>query len=136
MIDAPDIVIETATGCHGGTDVDALVAPVVPSALRQVSGSNTADGIFLATGGPFRCGVSIERPNLADTLPTALHLVGASLPDDLDGQVIAEALDPAWLAAHPVRIESPGAMGAAREELSEGDEAEMRKFLQGLGYVE
>src|SRR5262245_16360785 len=136
MADAPDIVVETTADHHGGTDVDRLVTPASAAALDQVSGSHTPDGIFLATGGPFRRGVTIERPNLADALPTALHLVGAPLPDDLDGHVIAEALDPAWLAAHPVRLEARPATDGVREELSEGDEAEMRKFLQGLGYVE
>ena len=38
-------------------------------------------------------------------------------------------------APHPA-IEAHCANDERREELSEGDEAEMRKFLQGLGYVE
>lgn len=135
-VDAPDIIIETTAGYHGGTGVDELVTMASPASLRQVSGSHTADGIFLAMGGPFRAAATIARPNLADALPTALHLVGATLPDDLDGRVITEALDPAWLTTNPIRLEAQCADEGIREELSEGDEAEMRKFLQGLGYVE
>ncbi|MFN8545936.1 MAG: alkaline phosphatase family protein [Candidatus Binatia bacterium] len=134
--DAPDLVVETAAGYHGGIDLDRLVTAAPASALRQVSGSHTRDGIFVAAGGPFRRGVTLDHPNLADVLPTGLHLVGAALPDDLDGRVLGEALDPAWLAAHPVQTTARQGGENGREALSEDDEAEMRKFLQGLGYVE
>ena len=106
------------------------------AALRTLSGSHAPDGILIAAGGPFRRGVTLEPPSLADTLPTALHLLGVALPDDLDGRVLAEALDPAWVAAHPVRTASRESSSGERVALSGDDEGEMRKFLQGLGYVE
>jgi predicted AlkP superfamily phosphohydrolase/phosphomutase len=134
--DAPDLVVETMPGLHGGFDLDRLLTEVPPSTLRAVNGSHTAEGIFVAAGGPFRRGVVLEAPSLADVLPTAVHLLGAPLPDDLDGRVLAEALDAAWVAAHPVRHAAGRAGGDGPQTLSADDEAEMRKFLQGLGYVE
>ncbi len=134
--DAPDLIVETATGYHGGLGLDTLVTPVAPATLRTASGSHTRDGILVAAGGPFRRGVVLDPPHLADVLPTALHLLGVALPDDLDGRVIEEALEPAWLAAHPVRLTTVGGADDGRVALGEDDEGEMRKFLQGLGYVE
>ena len=139
--DAPDLIVETTPGYHGGFDLDQLGTPVSGASLRRLSGSHTWDGILVAAGGPFRRGVAIDTPSLADVLPTALHLLGAPLPDDLDGRVLAEALEPAWMADHPVRVAATRAPGSDeggrdRETLSSDDEGEMRKFLQGLGYVE
>ena len=134
--DAPDLIVQTAPGHHGGFDLDRLVSDVPRAALAGLSGSHTAEGILLAAGGPFREGVALDPPSLADVLPTALHLLGVPLPDDLDGHVLAEALDPAWLAAHPVRSAARAGGAGDRSELSSDDEGEMRKFLQGLGYVE
>ncbi len=134
--DAPDLVVETAVGYHCGFDLDRLVSDVSPAALHKVNGSHTSDGIFVAAGGPFRRGAVLDAPSLADVLPTALHLLGAPLPDDLDGRVIEDALDPVWVAAHPVTSAARRGGGDGPESLSEDDEAEMRKFLQGLGYVE
>jgi predicted AlkP superfamily phosphohydrolase/phosphomutase len=134
--DAPDLIVETATGYHGGFDLERVVTPVPEPSLKRLSGSHTWDGILVAAGGPFRRGVTLDTPSLADVLPTALHLLGAPLPDDLDGRVIVDALDPAWAAAHPVRVAARAQGGDERETLSSDDEGEMRKFLQGLGYVE
>jgi arylsulfatase A-like enzyme len=70
-------------------------------------------------------------------LPTALHLAGVAIPDDIDGGVMAQGLEPEFLAAHPVvttaRRAEAGDDGGA---LSAGEEQEMRKWLRDLGYVE
>jgi predicted AlkP superfamily phosphohydrolase/phosphomutase len=136
LADAPDLIVHTVPDHHGGFDL-ARVVTVVPAAqLAAVNGSHTPEGILVAAGGPFRRGVALDPPSLADVLPTAVHLLGAPLPDDLDGRVLSEALDPAFAAAHPVRTAGRQAGGDRRVALSADDEAEMRKFLQGLGYVE
>ena len=136
LADAPDLIVETVAGHHGGFDLDRLVSDVSMPVLRNVNGSHTAEGILIAAGGPFRRGVVLDPPSLADVLPTAIHLLGAPLPDDLDGRVLEEALEPEYLRDHPVRCEArPGSAGD-RVALSSDDEGEMRKFLRGLGYVE
>lgn len=134
--DAPDLIVETAPGHQGGFELDAVVSDVPMPALRALSGSHAPEGILVAAGGPFRSGVELDPPSLADVLPTALHLLGAPLPDDLDGRVMSEALSPEWAAAHPVQTASREGGEGERVTLSNDDEGEMRKFLQGLGYVE
>ncbi len=134
--DAPDLIVETAPGHQGGFELDAVVSDVPPLALRALSGSHAPEGILVAAGGPFRRGVELDPPSLADVLPTAVHLLGAPLPDDLDGRVMSEALLPEWNAEHPVQTASREGGEGERVTLSNDDEGEMRKFLQGLGYVE
>jgi predicted AlkP superfamily phosphohydrolase/phosphomutase len=134
--DAPDVIVQTVPGHHGGFDLARIVTDVPTAQLRAVNGSHTPEGILVAAGGPFRRGAALDPQSLADVLPTALHVLGAPLPEDLDGRALAEALEPAWVTAHPVRTAARHADEDARMTLSEDDEAEMRKFLQGLGYVE
>jgi predicted AlkP superfamily phosphohydrolase/phosphomutase len=134
--DAPDLVVETAPGYHGGFEIDRVVSEVPRATLASVSGSHVPEGIFVAAGGPFRRGVVLDPPSLADVLPTVLHLLGVPLPDDLDGRVVTEALEPEFVAANPVRLAPRQGGAAGRASLSSDDEGEMRKFLQGLGYVE
>src|SRR5581483_10364998 len=45
VADAPDLVVETMPGLHGGFDLDRLVTEVPPSTLRAVNGSHTPEGI-------------------------------------------------------------------------------------------
>ena len=133
--DAPDLIVETMPGYHGGPDLDRLVSPVPPATLRRNNGSHTFEGILVAAGGPFRQGVALDAPSLADVLPTALHLLDVPLPDDLDGRVIEEALAPGYLAEHPVHVTAARHANGGSADGDE-DEDEMRRFLQGLGYVE
>jgi hypothetical protein len=48
------------------------------------------------------------RASLLDVTPTALHLLGLSIPRSCDGRVLVEILDDAGPAARPLRYKSPG----------------------------
>ena len=95
-------------------------------------------GILIAGGGPFRAGVRVEDASILDVAPTVLHLLGQPVPDGLEGRVLVDALEPAWLAEHPVRsgaafagdvVTAPPASAAALEQ-------RLRDELRALGYVE
>lgn len=133
----PDILLVTAEGIDGGHDVDQLLAAVPEAALRNVSGSHTMEGIFFAAGAPFEAGRRLETVALGDVLPTVLHLAGVAIPEGIDGGVLADALRPDYRAAHPVTTTRARAGGDDDgDALSAGEEHEMRKFLQDLGYIE
>jgi predicted AlkP superfamily phosphohydrolase/phosphomutase len=133
----PDILIVTADGVDLGHDVEQLITQVPEATLRSLSGSHTMDGIFIAAGAPFAAGARLGSVGLGDVLPTALHLAGVAIPDDIDGRVMTDALTPDFLAAHPIKTTSTRASdGDDGDAVSAGEEREMRKFLQDLGYVE
>ncbi len=133
----PDILLVTADGIDGGHDVDELLAAVPEAALRNNSGSHTMEGIFFAAGAPFQSGKQLASVDLGDILPTALHLAGVAIPEGIDGAVLRDALAPEYLATHPVATTSArSAAGDDGDALSAGEEHEMRKFLQDLGYIE
>ena len=97
-------------------------------------------GILLLQGGPVKRGEALQGATIYDLYPTVLYLLGLPVPQDAEGKVLLEALDPAFVSAHPVRTVpsyrglglSPGLPGASRD--STRDEREIEK-LRSLGYI-
>jgi predicted AlkP superfamily phosphohydrolase/phosphomutase len=103
------------------------------------TGDHSLEGLGLVRG-PGVVPGRLDGAALVDVAPTALYLLGRPVPDEMDGQVWVGALDPAWLAARPVRRETvagavPVAPEIAGEALSPAEEAELQARLQGLGYL-
>ena len=67
-----------------------------------------------------------------------LYLLGEPLPADLEGRLVAEAIDPALLDRRPPEYDDSGPLEL--ESASEGyqaeEEAEVAERLRGLGYIE
>lgn len=101
-----------------------------------LSGIHRMNGLFAAFGKPIQPGTWIEGARIVDVAPTALHLAGLPIPEDMDGRVLAEALRPEYAAEAVHR--GPAArrvdQGTA-EFLSGEDEAVVQERLRGLGYA-
>lgn len=97
-------------------------------------------GILTLRGGPVRKGVKLRAASVYDIYPTVLYLLGLPVPRDAAGRVLLDALEPAFVQAHPVRTipsyrpygPSPGLPGAARDGAL--NEMEIEK-LRSLGYL-
>jgi predicted AlkP superfamily phosphohydrolase/phosphomutase len=84
--------------------------------------------------------VIIEDAQLIDLAPTILHLLGAAVPDDTDGRVLEDAVEPAFLASHPIKTHattpvisnSDETMGSCTSE----EAAKIEERLQALGYLD
>ena len=96
-------------------------------------------GVFLAAGPGIRKGHEIREASILDVFPTVLTLLGMPVADELDGRVLEEALEPEFLAAHPVRrLPSYGDLGRgeadAYAEASPEDQAILESLI-AIGYV-
>lgn len=60
------------------------------------------DGLFLLAGDGVRAGAFIDDAALVDVLPTLVYGLGLPIARDLDGRVLTDAWDKAFLAAHPL----------------------------------
>jgi Type I phosphodiesterase / nucleotide pyrophosphatase len=97
-------------------------------------------GILLMQGGPLKRGKALDGASVYDVYPTVLYLLGLPVPRDAEGKVLLEALDPAFVQAHPVRTVpsyrglglSPGLPHGTRDESM--NEREIDK-LRALGYI-
>jgi predicted AlkP superfamily phosphohydrolase/phosphomutase/Flp pilus assembly protein TadD len=117
-------------------------------------------GIFIAAGPSIRRGELRSPATLYDVAPTILELLGLPVPEDMRGEVLEPALDPAFLTAHPIqRVPSYEPLPAAAGESLAGratggaaavpsppatgeaagggaGEEEMIEQLRSLGYVD
>jgi hypothetical protein len=105
------------------------------------SGKHHIEGVLLAAGGPIRPGAAVKA-GLADITPTVLAILGLPVPRDMEGRVLEEMLEPAFLAEFPVQridsyetvIDRRAILAASAAEGEEGD-AEKQELLRSLGYI-
>jgi predicted AlkP superfamily phosphohydrolase/phosphomutase len=105
---------------------------------RHDHGTHSETGILGIRGPGARAGGRVEGARIEDVLPTALWALGLEVPAGIDGRVLAEAFDPEVVAAHPVRVGAAGAAGpasAAGAPMTPEEEEELRRTLEGLGYL-
>ena len=100
------------------------------------AGSHRPDGILVLAGPAARAGVELSA-GIADVAPTALYLLGEPIPAELEGRLLAEAIDPALLDGRPPEYAEPAEVevGAPRPYDAEGA-AEVEDRLRSLGYLE
>jgi hypothetical protein len=104
------------------------------------TGTHHETAIFAAAGGPIRRITQRGELSVLDLAPLIAYLAGHPIPDDLEGRLPEEWIDPAHLAEHPPRtapagdwpelppLESPAPADTGQEELLER--------LKAMGYVE
>ena len=104
------------------------------------------EGVLIAAGPAVPPGRDARGDaDLLDIAPTVLHLLGVPVPDDMDGRVLAEILDPslspvdvpvraAALAPAPPRPRRAAASAEAAVYTAEED-AEIQRRLEELGYL-
>ncbi len=109
-----------------------------PSANSEWGGTHRLQGIVVGRAPAFKAGAEIENAQLIDLAPTILHLLGVSIPEDMDGAVLTSAFRPEFLMEHPV--ESGAASGTSGGDRPSGytdeESAKVEERLQALGYLE
>ena len=128
---APDLLLEM----HPGVALSPFTATATTAAGDGCVSSPR--GIFFAGGPAVRAGAVVQAISLLDVMPFLLYSLGLSIPEDLEGRVPAEVLDPAWFANHLVRSGcAAAARGAEKPMLNPEAEEEILQRLRALGYLE
>lgn len=60
------------------------------------------DGVLILYGAGTRPGALLTGARLVDLAPTLLYALGFPVARDLDGRVLTDAFDKAFVATHPV----------------------------------
>ncbi len=138
---APDLIVV----CEGGYQIIApneflFFKKDFENSLflsHRWSGRHEHDGIFIVQGPPTRRNKEIQGCRIIDVAPTVLHLLDEAIPEYMDGRVLEESMNEAFLLKHPVRFssdvhtqESPAA------SLSEDEDRKISEKLRDLGYLE
>ncbi|RMF27502.1 MAG: hypothetical protein D6759_17575 [Chloroflexi bacterium] len=112
---------------------------VQPEYDLKVSGVHHPDGILVLKGpGVRRRTEPLSEATVLDVVPTLLALLDFPVARDMDGQVLTEAIDPAYLQAHPLRTIETYDEGLTQAEAVEEEEVpqEVMDRLRALGYVD
>jgi predicted AlkP superfamily phosphohydrolase/phosphomutase len=87
----PDIVLDQAPGVHIEGKIGADEVFDSPSTWR---GENKDTGMFIGYGPDIDESADLADMHILDIAPTVLHLLGAVVPDRMDGTVRRELFDP------------------------------------------
>ncbi len=117
-----------------------------PSLSAEVGEGHAAEwhrdrGILVVKGPGIRHGMRLRSAHVLDIAPTVLALLDLPVPADFSGRVLAEVMEPAYLASHPVdRITSyePELLGREKgqpQPLRSAADPRIRQRLESLGYL-
>jgi predicted AlkP superfamily phosphohydrolase/phosphomutase len=134
---APDLLFVAQDYAYLGRELLGTRSTVETS-MNWGNGFHRMNGILLAYGPHIRRGVQVEGANMVDVAPTVLYDLGLPVPTNMDGRVLADILDPGYVAANPIQRQAPLALTeqATLEGYTEGEETEIASRLAGLGYIE
>ena len=108
------------------------------------TGDHRLEGILIAAGPAFLTGAEPRDAALLDVAPTVLHLLGVPVPDDMDGRVLTELLEPASSLSPAVSVLEPAlasaqsletATAAVGATYTDDDDAAIKQRLADLGYL-
>ena len=125
----------SATGAAG---VERSTSPLQGGV--EFAASHRLDGVLMISGGPVHADFPFDAAKIIDVAPTILYLMGLPIPDDMDGRVLTEALDPEYLLANPIQYEatddgSEGGVVEAPVGFTEDESELIARRLQALGYI-
>ena len=101
-----------------------------------ISGCHRMHGVMIANGADVKPASELSVARIVDVAPTILYLMGQSLPDDLDGQVLADIISDEYLNATPIRFAAQSLDDRPGElEFSPDENAEIIESLKNLGYI-
>ena len=120
-----------------------LFGPRVDKPYLEGAHKSDRYGIFIAYGEGIKKGVRMDGIKITDLAPTILYLCGVSVPNDMDGKVLAKIFEDWFVRKNPVRyyqVKDELAVVRSKKEkervLTKEDEKEIKERLRALGYLE
>ncbi len=132
---APDILMVLEEGYVAyEPDVD-IDETFTPTGWRN--GDHKLEGILVVAGKHVRQNTIIDGARIVDLAPTILYALGQPVPDDMDGRVLTELFEEAFVHANVPMMTKAAEVMSGDEELIDrsGDDDLILERLRGLGYV-
>jgi predicted AlkP superfamily phosphohydrolase/phosphomutase len=144
--EAADLILDWWETSHFSTSPsfpEEMLKPAVevrerrPSTESEWGGTHRRDGILIAHGEPFKKGAEIKGARLIDMAATILYLLGQPVPEDMDGRVLEELFEPAFITRNPIQARiSEVSDGGQSAQYTEEEAAVVEERLKALGYIE
>jgi len=139
---APDLTVVLTDWRYRTIGLHDFTTNRVISPAFGPTGDHRLEGILIASGPAFRSGAQPRDAVLLDVAPTVLHLLGIPVPDDVDGRVLTELLEPAPPVTSRVPVLTPAFATAngspslpINSHYTAEEDAAIRQRLVDLGYL-
>ncbi len=107
---------------------------------EDFDGGHHPTAVFLAAGGPLRHLPGRGEVSVLDVAPLVAYAAGAPIPDDMEGVLRSDWIEPAFLRANPPRrvaaAEAPRLAPSVASPRPEIGDPAMQERLRSLGYLE
>jgi len=132
---APDLIVVTRGQQYylDGNKGDGLFGRMSSS-----WGGHSMDGVLIAHGSEIARGARVEGARLVDLAPSLLHLLGQSLPEDLDGEILWALFGETSRARQTDPLYGPASQldtDAIQRHLQPHDMEIVESRLRELGYL-
>jgi predicted AlkP superfamily phosphohydrolase/phosphomutase len=105
--------------------------------ISRASGVHKPDGVFMFTGDDIQEGIQVSDLGLHDVTSTILYYLGVPIPEDLDGRVVADVFEKAFLEKNAVSYSDMSTESDAFDVNYSDEESKIiAERLQGLGYID
>ena len=136
---APDVLVRPADGncIFSQVNEKSSVKPITP--WEEITGTHRMNGILVIKSDKVKTPKTRSSPaRIIDLAPTILHLLGLSVPRDMDGTVLTDVLKEAFLKNNAVQFSDKNKSMNNQTDTgySEKEEEQIRQRLQDLGYLE
>jgi predicted AlkP superfamily phosphohydrolase/phosphomutase len=105
---------------------------------NKICGTHRMNGVFILRGEGVRKGITLKGMKIMDVAPTILYALGLPIPDDMDGRVLVDGFEEAFVRRCPPVIVPAGAWnengGDGIYAAEEGEK--VKEALRGLGYMD
>ncbi len=98
-------------------------------------GRHDVDGIFAAVGPDIQQGLTLDGAQIIDIAPTAIHLMGLPIPEDMDGRVLSIFEEGSAPSIRPVEHEPAQEEELEEVSLTEKEQERLQAVLKGFGYL-
>lgn len=134
----PDIVFSIGDRPYLPSERFSAESVIEPIAQHEGGGRHRSNGVLLMAGPHIRRGHWLSGAHIVDVAPTVLYTLDLPIPADMDGRVLLEAVDPSYVASHPVRHEvSTGKSHIEpRSVYAKEDQKQVEERLRALGYLD
>ena len=116
----------------------ATVVLVSDHGMQPIEGGghHAPFGLFVASGDGIRRGATFHGSTVLDVAPTMLHLLGSSIPLDMDGKVLASIFESEWLRSHAPRYVDADTSFSPDGDTPTEASPDALEQLRALGYIE
>jgi predicted AlkP superfamily phosphohydrolase/phosphomutase len=133
---APDLTVVLGDWRYRTIGLHDFTTNRVISPTFGPTGDHRMPGILIAAGPPFRPGATLEGDaDLLDIAPTVLRLLDVPVPDDMDGRVLTEILEPPFATEAPSERTASLIPEPVASAYTEEEDAEIQARLADLGYL-